>query len=106
MIKKRKKVHDLGGSQKEEQIALQTSEPEDWELVIDAISGLLRKKGYFLTDELSRAIEAIDPEQYIKMRYYERWSVAIETILIQKHLITEGDIKKQMDLLTSSHKNH
>ena len=106
MIKKRKKGHDLGCSQKEEQIALQTSEPEDWELVIDAISGLLRKKGYFLTDELSRAIEAIDPEQYIKMRYYERWSVAIETILIQKHLITEGDIKKQMDLLTSSHKNH
>ena len=106
MIKKRKKVHDLGGSQKEKPIALQTSEPEDWELVIDAISGLLRKKGYFLTDELRRAIEAIDPEQYIKMRYYERWSVAIETILIQKHLITEGDIKKQMDLLTSFHKNH
>lgn len=106
MTNKRKKVHDLGGSEKEEPIVLQTSEPEDWELIIDAISGLLRKKGYFLTDELRRAIESIDPEQYINMKYYERWSAAIETILIEKHLITEDDIKKQMDLLTSFHKNH
>ncbi|MQF64836.1 nitrile hydratase subunit beta [SAR202 cluster bacterium AC-409-J13_OGT_754m] len=93
------KPHDLGGKPHFDPIVLKTTLPVDWELTIDGISSLLRKKGFYLTDELRRYIEKIDPEQYLNMTYYGRWCTAITNILIEKQLIAEDDIQKQLDLL-------
>ena len=44
-------------------------------------------------DELRRAIEGIEPSTYEKLSYYERWIVAIESLMIEKGLLTREEIE-------------
>jgi nitrile hydratase subunit beta len=58
----------------------------DWEARVYALSRALRHNGAFNTDEMRDAIERIPPEKYLSTSYYERWLVAMETILAEKGL--------------------
>ena len=44
----------------------------DWEMKVDAMVQLLVQKGLMTVDQLRRAIEALPPERYAVMSYYER----------------------------------
>lgn len=56
----------------------------DWEARVYALSRVLRRNGVFNTDEMRDAIERIPPEDYLSASYYERWLIAMETILAEK----------------------
>lgn len=88
-------IHDLGGSPGAGPIDKSQHETEDWERLADAITVALDKKGLKTTDELRRAIESLDPRQYRKLGYYERWIAATELLLVEKGVLTSEEIDEK-----------
>lgn len=84
-------VHDLGGSSGGP-INKSQHEIRDWERLADAVTILLDKKGIKTTDEHRRAQESLDPELYGSLSYYERWIAATEMLLVEKGILTTGEI--------------
>ncbi len=85
-------AHDRGGLPTDELIDRSDHQWEDWEHVTNALVGVLRRQGLINVDELRRGIEAMAPEEYESSSYYERWSASIETLLVEKRVLTEAEI--------------
>jgi Nitrile hydratase beta subunit, N-terminal len=92
-----RRVHDRGGWPDAGPIDRTEHVYSMWEKRTDAIRGVLGAKGLIRTDELRRAIESIEPAQYTLLRYYERWIVGIETLLIEKGLLTREELDRKME---------
>ncbi len=90
------KVHDIGGSPNNEPINPEEHHLSDWERRVDALHMVLGKKGVRSTDEMRRAIESLSPEQYVKLSYYEKWTAALETLMIEKGILTGEEIDREM----------
>ncbi len=95
-------THDLGGSPNTGPIDKSQHEIQDWERLADAVTIVLDKKGLKTTDEHRRAIESLDPEQYTKLGYYERWISATELLLIEKGVLTREEIDQKAAELEES----
>ncbi len=81
------RVHDVGGQSGFGPVPLdEDGQPfhADWEARVYALSGVLRARGVFTTDEFRDAIESLPPEDYLALSYYERWLAAIESLLERK----------------------
>ncbi len=89
------KVHDRGGWPTDEPIDQSGHNLMDWERRVDAMRGVLGEKGYVGVDALRRAIEGLDKEQYESLSYYERWTEAMETLLIEKNVLTAQEIDRK-----------
>ena len=87
-------IHDLGGMHGLGPIRPEPDEPvfhEDWErrmfgLFIAAFGG-----GHFNVDEFRHAIERMGPAHYLESSYYEHWLSAIETLLVEKGVLTQDE---------------
>jgi hypothetical protein len=86
------KVHDRGGWPTDEPIDQSDHNLMDWERRVDAMRAVLGEKGYVGVDELRRAIEGLGKERYEALSYYERWAAAVETLLIEKDMLTTEEI--------------
>ncbi|WP_349498054.1 hypothetical protein [Actinoallomurus iriomotensis] len=84
------RVHDVGGQSGFGPVPVGDEDVEpfhaDWEARVFALSRALRHNGVFNGDEMRDAIERIPPHEYLAASYYERWLLAIETILEEKGL--------------------
>tara|TARA_B100000470_G_C19741818_1_gene369578 strand:+ start:656 stop:961 length:306 start_codon:yes stop_codon:yes gene_type:complete len=87
-----KKPHDIGGSDTVGPINQKDHTVLDWELHIDAIRQVLGNNGIINTDELRNSIESISPYDYQRLLYYERWAVALRSLLIEKAIFSELEI--------------
>jgi hypothetical protein len=69
-----------------------------WEKRVDALMVLLgdRERNLIKTDELRKNIEAIGPEAYDKMSYYERWITSITATLLQRGAITADELGRKL----------
>ena len=87
-------VHDRGGWPDAGPIDKADHELSFWEKRTDALLVLLCSpdKRAIRVDELRRAIESLPPDAYETMTYYERWVTAIETLLIEKGVLTKTEI--------------
>ena len=85
-------VHDRGGLPTGELIDRSTHELADWEHLTNALIGVLRHRGLFTVDELRRGIESLPPDRYESYSYYERWSSSLETVLVEKGVLTREEI--------------
>ena len=85
-------VHDRGGLPAEERIDRSSHEWADWEHLVNALVGILRRHDLLNADELRRGIEAMAPAEYESTIYYERWSASIEHILIEKGILSADEI--------------
>ena len=85
-------VHDRGGLPSAEPIDRSTHELADWEHLTNALVGVLRHRGLFTVDELRRGIESLPPDRYESYSYYERWSSSLETVLVEKGVLTREEI--------------
>jgi hypothetical protein len=91
--------HDMGGlpagpvERGEHQYA-------DWERRVDALmvllSGVFGGKRLMTVDELRKNIEALGPEAYDAMGYYERWVTAITQTMLQRGVITTEELARKM----------
>ena len=67
----------------------------DWEQRIDALVMLMRRHG-LTVDESRKNIEALPPQDYDRMSYYERWIASLAQTLIQRGIITSHDLARKM----------
>ena len=86
------RVHDMGGRPSDEPIDQSTHEWADWEHVANALVGVLRNHDLMNVDELRRGIESMAPDEYEASTYYERWSASLETLLVEKGILTTDEI--------------
>jgi len=85
-------VHDRGGQPPEAPIDRTEHELADWELLTDALVGVLGANGLMNVDELRRGIESMPLEAYDRASYYERWLYSAETILAEKGVLAPGEL--------------
>jgi hypothetical protein len=89
--------HDMGGlpagpvERSEHEYAL-------WEKRVDALMVLLGspERRLIRVDELRRNIEALPPDAYDKMSYYERWVTSIANTLLQRGVVTTDELGRKM----------
>jgi hypothetical protein len=89
------RVHDRGGWPNQEPIDRNEHQLMDWERRMDALHAVLGAKGLRSTDEMRRAIESLPPEQYESLSYYERWTAALEILLLEKGVLTRDEIDRK-----------
>ena len=66
-----------------------------WERQANGLRSVLSKKQIVRTDELRRAAE--DLPNYSKLEYFEITTSALRTLLLEKGLISENELKARMD---------
>ena len=86
--------HDLGGA------AAGPIDTTDhgmkfWEKQANALRNTLSRKEIVRVDELRRAAEDLG-DQYYKLAYFERTTMALRTLLLEKGFITEAELKDKM----------
>jgi len=92
--------HDMGG------LPAGRVEPAEhdyaqWERRVDALmtllSGVKGGKKLMTVDELRKNIEALPPDAYERMTYYERWVTSITQTMIQRGVITTDELGRKME---------
>ena len=66
-----------------------------WERQANGLRSVMQLNKLIRTDELRRAAEDLG-DQYSKLEYFERTTSALRTILLEKGLITEQELKAKM----------
>ena len=91
-------VHDRGGWPETKPIDKTDHQLEDWERWTDAMMQLLSspEKRVIRLDEMRRTIESLPPEQYESLSYYERWATALESLMIEKKVLTREEIERKV----------
>ena len=92
-------VHDRGGWPTDEPIDRDEHEWADWERQTQSLRNVLEKHGIMNVDELRRGIEGIDAIEYEASTYFERWSASLETILVDKGVLTTVEISERAQAL-------
>ena len=85
-------AHDRGGWPDDTPINRSEHEYSDWERRVDAVHQVLGQQGIRTTDEMRRAIESLPPERYEALSYYEKWTAALELLLIEKGILTAEEV--------------
>lgn len=89
-------MHDRGGASADAPIDRSEHALEDWEVLVDALVGALVLRGLINVDELRRGIEDLPRERYEAATYYERWLTSTEHLLIEKAIISPGEIDRRL----------
>ena len=50
-------------------------------------------------DEMRRGIEALPPDEYEALSYYERWAASLETILVEKGVVSSEEVDGKVNSL-------
>ena len=92
------RVHDRGGWLGAGPVNRSEHDLSWWEKRTDAIASLLMsaEKRVMRVDELRRAIEGMEPARYEKSKYYEKWLHAVETIMVEKGVLTREEIDRKV----------
>ena len=88
--------HDMGGLPAGKVEPTEHDYPE-WERRVDAMVQLLRCGGRITVDELRKNIEGLPPAAYDKLSYYEKWISSLTQTLIQRGVITTGELGRKME---------
>ena len=78
-------------------------EPTMTERRIDAMMILLRAKphSFWVSDENRRTIESLEPTTYAESAYYERWVLAMKSLLLEKGILTEAELDEKVSEVQS-----
>jgi len=92
--------HDMGGQPAGAVEHDEERSYSDWERRVDALmmilSGIKGPKRMITVDELRKNIEALPPDAYERMNYYDRWVSSITQTLIQRGVITTEELARKM----------
>jgi nitrile hydratase beta subunit len=88
-------IHDLGGMHGLGPIRPDPDDPvfhEDWERRVFGLMIATFAGGNFNVDEFRHAIERMDPAHYLESSYYEHWLASIETLLVERGVLTREEL--------------
>ena len=91
-----KSHHDMGG-EPAGKVEPAEHDYSDWERRVDAMNMLCRTRRLYTIDEMRKNIEALPPEDYDRMAYYEKWVAALAQTLIQRGTITTEELGRKME---------
>lgn len=99
-----RKPHDMGGDPAGP-IDTHEHTPTLVERRIDAMMQLLRQKprAFWVTDENRRTIESLTPETYRDTSYYQKWCLAMRSLLVEKGVLTEAEIEAKLAEVKARH---
>ncbi len=66
-----------------------------WERQANALRSTLTRRNIIRVDELRRAAEDLGT-QYYKLAYFERTTMALRTLLLEKGFVTEAELNAKM----------
>jgi len=84
-------IHDLGGMDGLGPILTEAGEPvfhDAWEKRAMSLTLLGLADGLYNVDEFRHAIERMAPAEYLQTSYYEHWLHALETLMVEKGIVT------------------
>ena len=92
------RAHDRGGWPGAGLVNKSEHDLSWWEKRTDAIASLLMtpEKRLMRVDELRRAIENMEPARYEQSKYYEKWLHTVETIMVEKGVLTREEIDRKV----------
>ena len=95
-------ISDLGGLPAGS-IDRSEHEPTMPERRSDAMMILLRAKprSFWVSDENRRTIESLEPTTYAESAYYERWVLAMKSLLLEKGILTEAELDEKVSEVRS-----
>lgn len=88
-------AHDLGGMDGFGPIAPEPDEPVfhgDWERRVFAMTVAMGFTGAWNIDMSRFARENVDPAEYLRSSYYEKWLHGLETLLVEKGLLSAEEL--------------
>jgi nitrile hydratase subunit beta len=89
------RINDVGGLEGFALPQPELDEPPfhaDWEAHVFAMNRALLGAGVYNLDEFRDAVERMPPQRYLASSYYEKWFVAITTLLAEKGVATEQEL--------------
>jgi nitrile hydratase subunit beta len=95
-------VHDMGGMHGFGPIHRDPNERgfhAEWEAHVVAINRFSRSQGLYNIDEFRYGIERMDPVEYLRASYFERWLATVEHNLVAHGALTTAEIDARMELL-------
>src|SRR5258708_35477300 len=93
-------IHDMGGMDGFGPVTREENEPvfhADWERRVFAIVNTAMSAAQVNIDEFRHAVERIPPGQYLASSYYERWLSAVETLLVERGIVTREELIDRQD---------
>lgn len=91
------RINDVGGLEGLGAVKASTDhEPfhADWEARMFALTSALLTDGVYTLDAFRDAIERIPPREYLTATYYERWFIAVTTLLVEHGVIEREDLER------------
>jgi nitrile hydratase len=88
-------IHDTGGAHGYGPVYREPNEPVfryDWEKTVMSLFPALFANGNFNVDEFRHGMERMNPIDYLKGTYYEHWIHSIETLLVEKGVLTATEL--------------
>lgn len=98
-------IHDVGGMHGFGPIEIDPAEPlfhHPWEKTVFGMRLVVVAEGLFNIDEFRHAIERIAPAAYLTASYYERWLVAVATLLGEKGVLPAAELEAKTRALSRS----
>ena len=92
-------VHDLGGTHGFPELGYEHDEPvfhHAWERRCFALNFCADALGRWNLDTWRHAVERMDPVEYLRTSYYEHWLHAMETLLIERGLLTREELEARL----------
>ena len=92
-----RKAQDRGGWPTDEPIDKSGHPIKDWQRRLLALQGVLYRRGSTRTNRYMRrrAQAGVSPEQYESMGYIERQVVTLETLMVDKGVLTTEEIDRK-----------
>ncbi len=90
------RVNDVGGMQGFGAVEQELDEPpfhSDWEAHVFAMNRALLGAGIYSLDEFRDAIEQMEPQEYLRSSYYEKWFHALRTLCVARGVLTEQEVQ-------------
>jgi len=89
-------VHDLGGMQGFGAVEREENEPifhAPWEAAVLTMMRAVGGQGIVNIDEFRHAIERMNPGEYLRATYYEKWLDGITRLLVEKGVVSEKEME-------------
>jgi nitrile hydratase len=97
-------IHDMGGMHGFGRVQREENEPvfhARWEGRVLGITRACSVQHIFNIDESRHAIERMEPVEYLKSSYYERWLDRNIRLLVEKGIITGEELERRMAQMAS-----
>src|SRR5579863_6069703 len=88
-------VHDMGGMDGFGPVVREENEPvfhAQWEKRVFALTGPVLARAGANADQFRHAIERIAPARHLASSYYLRWLAAMETLLVERGVISRQEL--------------